>query len=159
MYNFETILVVLALIIKNHPDKKDRKKRFLAVRKRATPGGRAFIEQELLNAVNFKTCIDEASTRYLNALKASREAVRLGAQGMLIHGDEAIPVYLDIDNTHARQQCIDNEDAIISMVGREYMYKYNIPHGTLVTIGLFNTAGFTGQDRTVTLYENKRLYA
>ena len=156
--SFEDMLINVGMIFKYYPDKKDRKKQFLSLMKRCTTGGRIFIQSDILGAPEPRKTYREVTERYLLIADISREFDRSGAQGLLICGKEIYPVYINPDSRGSLEYAIHHEEEVVAELSHEFCMKYEIPHGTKAVISLFITAGFSGHEWTVTLYNNKRIF-
>lgn len=152
---FDDMLLAVFFALGKYTDKKDRKKRLLSIAKRCTNGGRAFIQQDLLNSTNLEKAATDACDRYLTMCRITKDFVSNGASGAIVYHNEVYPVYVNPDCKDAQTWGLQNEEYMLALVAHEFCLKYDIPKNAMGIVSLFQTSGYTGHERHVVFNEVK----
>lgn len=143
MYEDTDVVLMLALIAINHQDKKTRRKLAIKLAKKCSAEVKETILDKVIASPTFKAEAFFQVDMYLGYIGPGKELEELGCQGLVICGDEILPVQIFVETREDRDWALQNEGEIRLAAAHAAMNKLNLQR-LACKVMMFKTKGFSG---------------
>ena len=143
MYDDTDIVLMLALIAINHQDKKTRRKLAIKLANKCSPDVKLAILDPVIASPTFKAEALFHVDLHLGYIGPGKELEELGCQGMVICGNEILPVEILVESREDRDWALLNEGEIRLAAAHAAMNRLNLSR-LACKVMMFKGKGFSG---------------